>query len=78
MTSFLRLDLWSKSEWSYSRCVWLECHGLPRHAWSVENLHKISEVWGSVIDFDENSVNGKSFSFAKILIDTCIRHFIKG
>lgn len=58
--------------------MWLECHGLPPHAWWILNLHKIGEVWGYVVGVDANTVNGNSFSVARVLTDTNFRHFIKG
>ena len=75
---FSELRPCSKFDWCYSRSVWLERRGLSPSAWSTSNLRKIGEVWGYVIGFDENALNGKSFSVAKIHGDACIKHFIKG
>ena len=74
---FMKIRLWSMSEWSFPRCVWIECHDLSPHTWSISNLHKIEEVWGIVVGFDDSIVNRRSFSVARILMDTNIRSFIK-
>ena len=56
---------------------WNVMASLPMHGLSKIYVKSV-KCGGSMIDFDENSINGKSFSVAKILIDTQIRHFIKG
>ena len=38
---FFEIRLWSEVEWSFSRCVWLECRGLSPLAWSLSNLRRI-------------------------------------
>ena len=55
---------------------WNVMASLPMHGLSKIYVKSV-KCGGSMIDFDENSINGKSFSIAKILIDTQIRHFIK-
>ena len=65
------------SDWIFSRKVWLECNGLPPHAWSTPNLRKIGENWGGVSRFNEKTSKKQSFSSVRILIETCIRFFIK-
>ena len=47
-------------------------------AWSLDNLRKIGGQLGSVVDFDEQTVERTSFSSAKILLETCYYQHIQG
>ena len=61
----------SEDEFCQTRRVWIECFGLPPHAWSASNLRKIGEQWGTVVCIDKKAVERMDFCSAKILIDTC-------
>ena len=52
-----------------TRRVWIECWGLPIHAWSEINLSKIKEVWGKVVDV---CMNMEDLSCVRVLIDTTV------
>ena len=69
---------WTSEEVCQTRRVWIECFGIPLHAWSLENLKKIGEQWGTVVGFDNETEQQLTFSSAKILLDTCCFQFIKG
>ena len=73
---FDELRIWANEEVCQTRRVWLEYFGMPLHAWSIENLRKIAELWGTVIYFDEQTLKQPSFNSAKILMDTCCFSFI--
>ena len=63
---------WSIEEFNQTRRVWIECLGVPPHAWSYENFRKIADVWGRYICLDRSTREGTDFTSAKILIDTCV------
>ncbi|MED6182795.1 hypothetical protein PIB30_032017 [Stylosanthes scabra] len=56
--------------WSLSRRVWIEVTRMPIGLWNVKNFNKIAELWGKVIRFDDRAEEAKSFSTARILIDS--------
>ena len=56
----------------------LNVMALHRNAWTSDNIKKVGEVWGGVVCFDKLIKEGKSFSAARILIDTCLFQFIQG
>ena len=56
----------------------MECFGIPIHAWTYGNLKRIGEQWGTLVDFDEHTKDYTAFTLAKILMDTCCFHYIKG
>ncbi|KAL4393668.1 hypothetical protein AHAS_Ahas02G0075000 [Arachis hypogaea] len=62
---------WDETEKSESRRVWIECYGVPIHAWSRNTFHKIGEQWGKVVKCDKLMESGISFSAGRVLIDTC-------
>ena len=45
----------------------VECMGLPPHAWSESDLHKIGNVWGPIVRLDEATVKGESFGGGALL-----------
>ena len=75
---FEDVRIWCEEEWCQTRRVWIECFGIPIHAWSNENIKKIGEEWGAVVCLDELTEAGKSFSTARMLIDTCLWQNIQG
>ena len=75
---FSSLKIWNVMDWWSFRRVWVERNGVHPYAWSEENLWKIGEQWGMVVNVILNEVNGLSFSSAFILIETCIRCPISG
>ena len=62
---------WSDEEYSQTQRLWIECLGMPPHAWSSANLRKIGEHWGSVVCLDKKIEDKCDLGSAKILIDTC-------
>ncbi|KAL4329277.1 hypothetical protein AHAS_Ahas13G0284000 [Arachis hypogaea] len=63
---------WDETEKSESRRVWLECYGVPLHAWSKNTFCRIGEQWGEVVECDKLMEACNSFSAGKVLIDTCV------
>ncbi|MED6131263.1 hypothetical protein PIB30_008303 [Stylosanthes scabra] len=62
--------------WSLLRRVWLEITGMPIGLWSTENFNKIAELWGKVINYDDRTQESKSFSMARLMIDSFQWHMI--
>ena len=75
---FAEVRCWCEEEWCQTRRTWIECYGIPLHAWSKGNLKKVAEVWGSMVWLDRFTEEMKSLSVAKILIDTCMWQQIQG
>ena len=67
---------WSENEWCQMRRTWIECYGIPAHAWNKESIQKIGEVWGKVVCLNKNTEDGRSISVTRTLIDTCVSQFI--
>ena len=53
-TAFDDIRPWSEGELFDDRLVWLECYGLHPKGWSEENIKKIGECWGPVIDIEND------------------------
>ncbi|KAL4381859.1 hypothetical protein AHAS_Ahas04G0175600 [Arachis hypogaea] len=62
---------WDETEKSESRRVWLDCYGVPLHAWSRDTFHRIGEQWGEVVTCDKLIESYNSFSVGRVLIYTC-------
>ncbi|MED6223602.1 hypothetical protein PIB30_075524 [Stylosanthes scabra] len=56
--------------WSLSRRVWIEIMGLLVNMWCVENISMITKLWGKMILIDDRTEASKSFSIARVLIDS--------
>ena len=78
LTYFQDVGKWNKYVWCQTRRIWLECYGIPPHAWTKENIMKIGEEWGKVVCLDKITEEMKSLNVKRILIDTCIWQFISG
>ncbi|KAL4365185.1 hypothetical protein AHAS_Ahas07G0080800 [Arachis hypogaea] len=68
---------WDESEKSETRRVWLECFGVPLHAWSGDTFRLIGSQWGEVVGCDRATESCSSFSSGRVEIDTCIMDVIK-
>ena len=64
--------MWSEDDWCQTRRVWLECYEIPLHAWSAKNITKIGEEWDAEHSLDHSTEKGKSYSSARILVDTYV------
>lgn len=49
------LRRWSEGENFSERCIWIDCFGIPPKCWSLDNIRKIGEKWGSVVCLDRNT-----------------------
>ncbi|MED6211199.1 hypothetical protein PIB30_071411 [Stylosanthes scabra] len=56
--------------WSLSRRVWIEIMGMPVCMWCEENFSKIAKQRGKVIRFDDRTEQSKSYSVARVLVDS--------
>ncbi|XP_020979199.1 uncharacterized protein LOC110271893 [Arachis ipaensis] len=63
---------WDETERSETRRVWLECYGVPLHAWSKETFTRLGDQWGEVVKCDNLTETCNSFSVGRVLIDTCM------
>ncbi|MED6113842.1 hypothetical protein PIB30_074621 [Stylosanthes scabra] len=55
---------------SLTRRVWIEIMGLPIGLWCTENLNRITKLWGRLIRQDDRIEEKKSFSTARVLLDS--------
>ncbi|MED6180016.1 hypothetical protein PIB30_006506 [Stylosanthes scabra] len=53
-----------------SRRVWIEILGIPVGLWCAENLEKITKLWGKLVLMDDRTEEKKSFSVARVLVDS--------
>ncbi|KAL7248025.1 hypothetical protein ACSBR2_002843 [Camellia fascicularis] len=59
------IDEWCETivEWrkgmvtEQEREVWLRCYGVPFNLWNNTNFRKIEELWGEVLEVDENTIS---------------------
>ncbi|CAO2820369.1 unnamed protein product [Amaranthus hypochondriacus] len=78
---FKNIRRWSENDRYNERLTWIECYGLHPKCWSLENIKRIGEQWGSVIHVDHEDNGLNSLTFARLLIrttaqfrvDACIR-----
>ena len=56
----------------------MECLGVPLYAWSLENLTRVGEQWGTVASYDEQTIYKSSFTPAMVLLDTFYYPLIQG
>ncbi|MED6179443.1 hypothetical protein PIB30_001207 [Stylosanthes scabra] len=75
LNHFIDVRPWSKGETNRLRRCWIEVVGLPVHGWLVDNMCKIGEVWGRVIEVVGGSEN--QFSSFKVLIDVGVGPMIQ-
>ncbi|MED6134646.1 hypothetical protein PIB30_038927 [Stylosanthes scabra] len=53
-----------------SRHVWIEIIGMPINMWCEQNFRRIGELWGKVVMMDDRTEELKTFTTAKVLIDS--------
>ena len=71
LNHFEEVRPWSEEEWCQTRTIWVECYGIPPYAQTIKNI-KIRQVWGTVVCLDKVTKERKSFSVARILINTYV------
>ena len=52
------------------RLVWLEFYGIHPKCWTMENVRKIGEKWGTVICIDNRVESLCSLTYARVLVRT--------
>ena len=67
---FDNVRLWSKGEMFDDRLVWIECYGIHPKCWSEENVRKIGEKWGHVLNIENRVENLRSLTYACMLVRT--------
>ncbi|MED6155459.1 hypothetical protein PIB30_005311 [Stylosanthes scabra] len=53
-----------------SRRVWVEIFGLSINLWCEPNIRRIVELWGKVVMMDDRTEEAKTFSTARVLINS--------
>ncbi|CAO2814203.1 unnamed protein product [Amaranthus hypochondriacus] len=65
---------WDEKEFQQERIVWVECTGIHPKWWSYENTVKLGEVWGQVLNVEEEVLGVNSLTAARLLLKTKINH----
>ncbi|XLR27614.1 hypothetical protein S83_055514, partial [Arachis hypogaea] len=61
---------WNDQERSVRRRVWIECSGVPLHAWSEDTFRAIGSQWGEVVACANITAPSLSLQAGRMLIDT--------
>ncbi|KAL4354940.1 hypothetical protein GQ457_06G015920 [Hibiscus cannabinus] len=67
---FVKVLPWSPDIVFDSRSAWVSVFGVPVQFWSQDTFVNITQLWGSLVRLDENTVEPKSFEQARFLIET--------
>ncbi|KAL2666260.1 hypothetical protein AAZV13_02G269000 [Glycine max] len=70
MSLFHSLEKWSPGMQPGNRLVWLQCWGVPLHAWNIENISKIVAAVGEMVEVDEEVEEMQRIDRARVLIRT--------
>lgn len=52
------------------RLVWIQCWGIPLHAWDLENIKKIASGVREVVEVDDGVEDLQRLDKARVLIKT--------
>lgn len=74
---FHRISRWEESERCITRRAWLECYGIPLHAWAPETFKRIGGQWGNVVQCDVMTGEGASFEAGRIQVETGVFDVIR-
>lgn len=77
-TWFNEVRCWSLKEVDRERLVWVQCTGVPVHAWSKDFLRFIVTGFGEFVNFDEDTRKQSHLNVAKILVRTNVQDTISG
>ncbi|MED6216427.1 hypothetical protein PIB30_007771 [Stylosanthes scabra] len=75
LNHFIEIRRWLPGEVNRTRRFWLEFNGLPGNAWTIENMERIGNVWGTVIRVDKGK--GDHFNAFRVLVDAKISPMIQ-
>ena len=53
-----------------NRLAWLQCWGVPLHAWNIENISKIVAAVGEMVEVDDEVEKMQRIDRARVLIRT--------
>ena len=67
---FDNVRLWSEGEMFDDRLVWIKCYSIHPKCWSEENVRKIREKWGPVLNIENRVENLHSLTYARMLVRT--------
>ena len=76
LSMFYTLEKWSLSLRAGLRLAWMMCWGIPLHAWDVENITKIVNGIGEVLNIDENVGELHRLDRSRVLLKTPLLHVI--
>lgn len=75
-TWFYDLRQWSPDVVVKEREAWIRCQGVPLHAWSSHFFEKLVSSLGKFVSMDSNTMLGKRFDVARVLIRTTSREAV--
>ncbi|GKV30538.1 hypothetical protein SLEP1_g39340 [Rubroshorea leprosula] len=61
---------WTPTLVAMERFTWIQCQGLPVHAWKSKTFQSFGRLWGTFITLDDSTINKKRFDVARFLITT--------
>jgi len=61
---------WTPNLVASSRRVWVHIRGIPLHVWHEKNFKKVGGLFGTFLDFDDETVCRRRLDVANILIST--------
>ncbi|GKV50537.1 hypothetical protein SLEP1_g57238 [Rubroshorea leprosula] len=67
---FVDIKRWTPQMVATERFVWLNCYGVPLHAWGPDFFISIANLWGNFITLDESTSSKKRFDVTRFLIST--------
>nr|GFD38968.1 nucleotide-binding alpha-beta plait domain-containing protein [Tanacetum cinerariifolium] len=67
---FSNIDMWKEDMEPTGRLTWLHLEGLPAIAWDAENVQKIGDKFGTVLEIDNMDVNKALKNSMGVLIVT--------
>lgn len=76
-THFTKVRRWEDGEECGERVAVVECVGIHPKCWSLANITKIGENWGSVLHMDQEANGVHSLTFARVVIRTQVQYNIE-
>ncbi|KAH7843725.1 hypothetical protein Vadar_020084 [Vaccinium darrowii] len=67
---FYSLERWNGQILPPTRCVWLNCFGVPLNVWVAQTFHNIGKLWGDVLALDVYTIKGMAFDRGRIFVAT--------
>lgn len=68
--TFTEVVPWSPNLVAATRRTWVQLRGIPLHIWNEESFKTVGALFGSFIDFDDDTVSRRRLDVANIPIST--------